>query len=196
MQVDIAVFPGFDELDALGPLRVLRGAAGRGGNIDAWLVTSAPQEEVNGAHQIRVHPDGLWRDHADALVMVGGGWVARSSEGAREEVRKKAWVPAITDAAGRGALLGGVCTGSMILASAGVIGTRRATTHHGALEELAATGATVVTERIVDDGELVTAGGVTSGIDLGLWLIERFCGTSLADAVASDIEYDRFRPLP
>jgi transcriptional regulator GlxA family with amidase domain len=82
----------------------------------------------------------------------------------------------------------------MLLARAGLIGTRPATTHHAVLTELAATGATALTDRVVDDGDLVTCGGVTSGIDLALWLVEREFGCGLADEVADAMAYPRTRP--
>jgi len=87
-----------------------------------------------------------------------------------------------------------VCTGTMLLAHAGVIGSRPASTHHAALADLAATGADVRTERVVDDGDLVTSGGVTSGIDLALWLVEREVSVDLADRIATGMEYPRYRP--
>lgn len=89
-----------------------------------------------------------------------------------------------------------MCTGTLILAGAGVVGSRRAATHHGAWTDLEATGATVVRERVADDGDLVTSGGVTSGIDLALWLVERLSGRELADRIGADLEYPRFRPAP
>ncbi|WP_281356669.1 DJ-1/PfpI family protein [Amycolatopsis anabasis] len=71
---------------------------------------------------------------------------------------------------------------------------RRANTHHSAVAELAELGAEVVPERVVDDGDLITSGGVTSGIDLALWLVERFAGAELAAAVTENLEYPRFTP--
>jgi transcriptional regulator GlxA family with amidase domain len=87
-----------------------------------------------------------------------------------------------------------VCTGAMLLAHAGIIGSRRATTHHLAWDELADTGATVVKDRVVDEGDLITGGGVTCGLDLALWLVERNFGRRLADGIADGIEYARTRP--
>src|SRR5207245_2519987 len=81
-------------------------------------------------------------------------------------------------------VLAGVCTGVMLLARAGVIGARPATTHHGAKAELEAAGVKVVDERVVDAGGLVTAGGVTSGIDLALRLVERVAGPAGGGAAA------------
>jgi len=91
-------------------------------------------------------------------------------------------------------VMAGVCTGTMLLAHAGVVGERRATTHHSALPDLADLGATVVQDRVVDDGSLVTSGGVTSGIDLALWLVEREFSREVADNVAQRMEYPRWRP--
>lgn len=184
MKVDIAVFDGMDELDAVGPLEVLRRAG-----FDVRLVTVEPQKRVRCAYGLQLVPDGVSRKDADIVIFPGGGWVARSATGVRAEVDAARWAPLIEDAASRGALLASVCTGAMILASAGVLKDRRATTHHGALDDLASAGAIVLRERVVDDGDRVTAGGVTSGIDLGLHLVERFMGRELAERIADDLEY-------
>jgi transcriptional regulator GlxA family with amidase domain len=79
----------------------------------------------------------------------------------------------------------------MLATAAGLTQGRPAITHHGAVDDLRASGAQVVEARVVDDGDLVTAGGVTSGIDLALWLVERHFGAELADAVAAEIEHPR-----
>ena len=84
-----------------------------------------------------------------------------------------------------------VCTGGMIAAAAGLVAGRPAVTHHSALRDLEAAGAEVVRARVVDDGDLVTAGGVTSGLDLALRLVERHFGAELADAIADELEYER-----
>jgi transcriptional regulator GlxA family with amidase domain len=192
---DIIVFDGVDELDALGPLEVLRSARGLGADVTARLVTRVHQPEVRGAFGLRFVPDGLFEPGvADVVVATGGGWVTRSPQGAWAESERGEWPALLAAAAGSARVMTGVCTGAMLLARAGVVGTRRATTHHGALADLAATGATVVDERVVDDGDLITCGGVTSGIDLALWLVERELGRTVADAVATRIEYQRFRP--
>jgi cyclohexyl-isocyanide hydratase len=81
-----------------------------------------------------------------------------------------------------------VCTGALLLGAAGRLRGRRATTHASALEELAAYGATAVRERVVDEGQLVTAGGVTSGIDLGLHLVRRLEGDEAAEKIARQME--------
>ena len=79
----------------------------------------------------------------------------------------------------------------MLLAAAGLLEGRPATTHHTALADLRAAGADVVEARVVDDGDVVTAGGVTSGLDLVLWLVERHFGPALAVAAERELEYER-----
>ena len=194
MRVDIVVYDGLDEMDALGPLEVFRSAEAAGADITARLVTRTPTEEVTGAFGLRFRPDGTYEPGADIVVVPGGGWAARARRGAWAEVQEGAWLPLLTDAARQARVMAGVCTGTMLLAHAGVVGTHRASTHHTALEELAAAGAQVVNERVVDDGELITSGGVTAGIDLALWVVERFADRELADGLARRMEYQRARP--
>jgi transcriptional regulator GlxA family with amidase domain len=79
----------------------------------------------------------------------------------------------------------------MLLAAAGLVQGRPATTHHAAIEDLRAAGAQIVDARFVDDGDLLTAGGVTSGLDLALHIVEKVAGASIAEQVAREIEYER-----
>lgn len=194
MRIDIAVFDGVDEMDALGPLEVLRAAARIGADLDVRLVTRQPQDVVTGLNRLRFLADGVYGPGADVLLVPGGGWSSRSEAGAWGEVQRGDWLPLLAAAQATTGVMAGVCTGTMLLADAGVVGARRASTHQAALEDLAATGATVVRDRVVDDGDLVTSGGVTSGIDLALWLVERECSRELADRVARGMEYQRERP--
>jgi transcriptional regulator GlxA family with amidase domain len=84
-----------------------------------------------------------------------------------------------------------VCGGSLVLAMAGLIDGRNATTHHLGLDVLDATGVHVVDARVVDDGDLVTGAGVTSGLDLGLYLLEREIGPQIAHAVEQLFAHER-----
>lgn len=194
--LDIAVFDGLDELDALGPLEVLRGAAACGADLRARLVTHTPQDLVTGCHGLRFRPDATFvPGQADVLVVAGGGWSTRAETGAWGEVRRGDWPALLAQAAPQTRLVAGVCTGTMLLAHAGLVGERRVATHHAARDDLAALGATVLPDRVVDDGDLLTCGGVTSGIDLALWLVERELSAAVADEVAIRMEYARTRPL-
>ena len=194
--IDIVLFDGVDELDAVGPLEVLRGAAAQGADLAARLVTRTEPLEVTGNHGLRLSADAVYEPGADILLVPGGGWIARAERGAWAEAERGDWLPLLKAAADGGAVMAGVCTGVMLLARAGVIGDRPAITHQGAKHELEAAGVKVLDERVVDAGALVTAGGVTSGIDLALWLVEREFGRDLAERVATRMEYPRVRPRP
>lgn len=182
VKIDIIAFDGMDELDAVGPLEVLRRA-----EFDVKLV--GYESAVKCAHGLTVGVDGKPRADAELVIFPGGGWTSRAAKGVRAEVDSKRWIPLIEESKARGSILASVCTGAMILAAAGELKGRRATTHHGAWADLEAAGATLVRERVVDDGDVVTAGGVTSGIDLGLWLVERFGSRDLSQRVAAQLEY-------
>jgi transcriptional regulator GlxA family with amidase domain len=184
MRVDIVVFDGMDELDAVGPLEVMRRAG-----FDVHLVALDPQKSVRCAYGLTISPDGAPRDDAELVVFPGGGWVGRAEKGVRAEIESNRWRPLIEQAGSRGAVLASVCTGAMILAAAGALTGRRAATHHNAWADLEAAGVTVVRDRVVDDGDRVTAGGVTSGIDLALHLVERFAGRQAAERIADNLEY-------
>jgi transcriptional regulator GlxA family with amidase domain len=88
-----------------------------------------------------------------------------------------------------------VCTGSLVLGAAGLLTGRRATTHWLALEELAKLGAEPVAERVVFDGKLVTAAGVSAGIDMALTLVARIAGRQVAEGIQLGIEYDPQPPF-
>lgn len=83
-----------------------------------------------------------------------------------------------------------VCTGALLLGSAGFLKDKRATTHPMAFDELMSYCAQVVDNRVVDEGDVVTARGVTSGIDLGLYLVERFAGEDVRIRIATQMDYD------
>ena len=192
MRIAVVVFEGFDELDAIGPLEVLRNAAAGGADLEVALVTLDGAAEVTGSHGLAVRPDGrLDPDRTDLLVVPGGGWNDRASRGAWAEAERGELPAAIAAAHRAGAVVATVCTGAMLATAAGLTRGRPAVTHHGAIEDLRTAGAEVIEARVVDDGDLVTAGGVTSGIDMALWLVERHFGAELATAVAAEIEHPR-----
>jgi transcriptional regulator GlxA family with amidase domain len=88
-----------------------------------------------------------------------------------------------------------ICTGSMLLAESGLVKGRPATTNRNAWAELEAFGAELKTNRVVDDGTLITGGGITSGIDLALYIVEREYGPEVADGIAATMEYTRDRDV-
>jgi transcriptional regulator GlxA family with amidase domain len=196
VHVAIVVYDGFDELDAVGPYEVFQRAESAGVDLTTALVTPEPTERVTARHGLRIEPDGPLPspdapDAPDLLVVPGGGWNDRAAAGARVE-RERGVVPEAAAAHHRaGATVAGVCTGGMLLAAAGLLDGRPAVTHAGALDDLRATDAEVVERRVVDDGDVVTAGGVTSGIDLALHLVDRVANGDVADRIAASMEYER-----
>jgi transcriptional regulator GlxA family with amidase domain len=190
VQIDILLFDGFDELDAIAPYEVLRTAAQLGADVQAELVGAYGAATITASHGTRIVVARGPSDTADAVLVPGGGWFGDAAAGARAEA-ERGDLPALLGRAGeRGALITSVCTGAMLLAAAGLTRGRPATTHHDALGDLRASGALVAEQRVVDDGDLVTAGGVTAGLDLALRLVERVAGADAATAVAREIEYE------
>ncbi len=185
MRTEILIYDGFDELDALGPFEVLRNAG-----LEAELVTLDGPADVTGDHGAVIRTArGL--GEPDLIVVPGGGWITRSDAGAWGEAKRGAIPAALAERYAAGARVASVCTGAMLLAAAGILRDRPAVTHHGALDDLAESGARVIDARVVDDGDVVTAGGVTSGLDLALHLVERELGAEAAERVARDLEHDR-----
>lgn len=194
MKAAILLFPGAEELDALAPFEVLKVAARFGADLEVTLAGVGDPAPLRLAHGAVVVPDEKFSG-VDLLVVPGGGWVDHSAEGARAEARRPATLALLRAAAQSGATLAAVCTGAMILASAGLLHGRPAITHHSARADLGAFGAEVVRARVVDDGEIVTSGGVTSGLDLALWLVERFFGAELSAKAEDYLEYARRGPI-
>ncbi|HEV2999464.1 MAG TPA: DJ-1/PfpI family protein [Solirubrobacteraceae bacterium] len=193
MRIEIVVFDGFDELDAIGPFEVLRNAAHAVDDLEVELVGADGGGVVTASHGLRVTVDrGLTRE-ADLVIVPGGGWNDRAPAGARAEAERGELPARLAELHAHGAHVASVCTGAMVLAAAGLTAGRPATTHKGALDDLRASGAEVIDARVVDDGDLVTAGGVTSGLDLALHLVEREWGATLAEAIAGEMELERDR---
>jgi transcriptional regulator GlxA family with amidase domain len=191
MRCEVLLYDGFDELDALAPWEVLSSFADVHEGLDAALVTLDGSAPVRAAHGTVVAPHRALSDDVDVLVVPGGGWNDRSREGAWAQAQRGVLPRAIRERHERGAVVASVCTGAMILAAAGMVEGRHAITHHGAIADLEAAGALVVRARVVDDGDLVTAGGVTSGLDLALHLAERYFGAEAALAAEHELEYER-----
>jgi transcriptional regulator GlxA family with amidase domain len=191
MRCEVLLFDGFDELDALAPWEVLSDIGRARDDVEVALVTLDGNAPVRASHGAVITPHRALSEHVDLLVVPGGGWNDRSRSGAWSEVERGVLPEAIRARHEDGALVASVCTGAMLLAAAGLLTGRPAITHHVAIDDLKAAGANVVHARVVDDGDVVTAGGVTSGLDLVLHLVERHWGAPLALAAERELEYER-----
>jgi transcriptional regulator GlxA family with amidase domain len=191
MRIGIVVYDGFDELDAIGPYEVLRNAAAGGADCTVELVTREPAERVTASHGLELVPQGVLDGSYDLVVVPGGGFGDRAEAGAWGEIQRGALPDALRELHAGGTAMAAVCTGGMLLSAAGITRGRPATTHHVTLDALREEGAEVVDARVVDDGDVITSGGVTSGLDMALWLVQREWGRELADGIASEMEHER-----
>jgi transcriptional regulator GlxA family with amidase domain len=193
MRIEILVFDGVDEMDVMGPFEVWSSASRRA-DVELELVGLDGPVEVEGMNGLRFKaPAGL--STPDALFVPGGGWMNRAERGSWAEARRGIMPARIAELAPQLAWIGAVCTGSMLLAEAGLVKGRPATTNRNAWAELETFGADLKKNRVVDDGTLVTAGGITAGIDLALHIVEREVSAEVADAIAASMEYTRDRDL-
>ncbi|MEV0436385.1 DJ-1/PfpI family protein [Nocardia sp. NPDC050413] len=214
MHIQIVLFDGFDPLDAIAPYEVLyAGGVASDGAVTVELVSAqGPREVISGTGGLTLRATGtLDPERADIVVVPGAsGRVGDLGEVPEAEVGAGEWepdqpipvllgrtlsteLPALLAQAMRapGVTVATVCGGSLVLAMAGLLEGRHATTHHLGLDLLDATGAHAVSARIVDDGDLVTGAGVTSGLDLGLYLLERELGPRVAHAVEELFAHER-----
>ncbi|GAA3452251.1 DJ-1/PfpI family protein [Dactylosporangium matsuzakiense] len=212
MLVQIVLFDGFDPLDVVAPFEVLAaggdlaGGAGPDGGagraLDVELVAvDGPRDVVSGTRGLTLRATAALRPDRPGYVVVPGASGPSTAEPGDGVVTVPMLLARFAGSPAapllRAALdhpevtVATVCGGSLALAMAGLIAGRPAVTHHLGREALAATGAQVVAARIVDDGDLLSAGGVTSGLDLGLYILERELGPRVAHAVETFFEHER-----
>ena len=189
MHVQILIYDGFDELDAVGPYEILHGSG-----FQTELATLEPVETITASHGTKLIPHATLAERPDLLLIPGGGWVhGEPTLGTRFEYDRGVIPAAIAERHAAGSTVASVCTGAMLLAKSGVLDGRPATTHWGAMDDLRAYESIDVhpEARVVDDGDVLTCGGVTSGLDLALHLVERVHGAEAATFAARLLEHDR-----
>ncbi len=194
MRFGIVLFDGVEELDWVGPWEVLGAWARYFPDDGAEVCTLAPSDAVvTCAKGARVLADHTWEDHPPIDVVVyPGGEGTRRQLGDRD-IRR--WLRQLAEEA---QVVTSVCTGALVLADAGLLDARPATTHWASLDHLAGLGSDVDVrreERFVDDGDVVTSAGVSAGIDMALHLVSRFAGEERAREVQKVIEYYPEPPL-
>jgi transcriptional regulator GlxA family with amidase domain len=192
--IAILLFDDVEELDAVGPWEVLAYWA-RKHPDDGWTVSTIARTDqpVRCAKGLRVLADHLVADAPPIDVLLHPGGV-----GTRALMADDAHLDWLRELAGRDVVMTSVCTGSLVYAAAGLLRGRPATTYWSLLDLLAETDPTIEVrpgDRYVDDGDVVTAAGVSAGIDMALHLVRRFAGDERARQVRRGIQYDPQPPV-
>lgn len=202
MLAQIVLFDGFDPLDVIAPYEVLcAGSDLMEEELEVQLVgIDAVGPVTSGTRGLQLHATHVLRPELPGFVIVPGAsgpvegdpdvvdtipvLLARVGETALPQLLERAFAAPDT-------VVATVCGGSLALAMAGLLQGRTAVTHRLGNDVLDATGTQVVNARVVDDGDLITSGGVTSGLDLALHLLDRAYGPRIAHGVEQLFEYER-----
>jgi len=194
VRIGIALFDGAEELDWAGPWEVLAAWAQQFPEDGVEVFTLArSRDPVACAKGLRVLPDRAWAEAGllDVLVYPGG-------QGTRRELADDGVLDWLRGLAARGTLMTSVCTGALVYASAGLLDGRPATTYWSQLGYLGELGQEIDVrgeDRFVDAGEVVTAAGVSAGIDMALHLVARLHSVERARDVRRYIQYDPEPPI-
>lgn len=180
-EIAVLIFDRLTALDAIGPYEVLSRLPGA--VVRFVALEPGPQRTDTGF--LTLNADyGLDEVRSPDIVVVPGG------PGARDLVHNADVLDWVRTVHGTSRWMTSVCTGALILGAAGILDGRDATTHWAAMDQLAGYGAVPTESRIVNAGKILTAAGVSAGIDLGLHIAELVAGEQVAKAIQLIIEYD------
>lgn len=186
MNIAIPIFDRLTALDAIGPYEVLSRLPGA--HVTFVAREAGPVRTENG--MLSLSADAALAEVPDPeIVVVPGGF------GTRPLMHDETMLEWLRGAHATSTWTTSVCTGSLLLAAAGILDGLEATTHWLSLETLARYGARPVSRRVVEQGKVITAAGVSSGIDMALTLAARVAGERVAQAIQLAIEYDPEPPF-
>jgi transcriptional regulator GlxA family with amidase domain len=193
-QIGIVLFDGVEELDAIGPWEVLSYWTHEYPEDGFAVFSLSPAGGlVHCKKGLRVQADYAFADAPAVEVLLHPG-----GQGTRPLLRDPAHLDWVRRQRAAAPLLTSVCTGALVYAAAGLLAGRPATTHWSDLEELAGLDPTIQLrpdDRFVDDGDIITAAGVSAGIDMALYLVARLAGVERARQVRRGIQYDPQPPV-
>ena len=181
MKIAVPIFDKVTALDAIGPYEVLSRLPG----AELKFVSFEPGPVKTDNRMLSLNAEAALEDWEDVDVLVfPGGFGTRPL---MKDERTLTWVRRVHE---RTRWTTSVCTGSLVLGAAGLLEGLEATTHWAAMDTLASTGAIPTPRRVVAQGKIVTAAGVSSGIDMALYLAGQIAGDDIAQAIQLGIEYD------
>ena len=186
MQIAVPIFDNFVLLDAIGPYEVLSSMPGA--TVHFLAAERGPVESDKG--MLSVIAEGRYEDVPEPEVLVVPGGI-----GTRALVTDERLLDWIRSVHSTSRYTTSVCTGSLLLAAAGLLQGTDAATHWLVRGQLAELGARPVPERVVERGKIITAAGVSAGIDMALRLVELLAGAELAQTIQLSIEYDPQPPF-
>jgi transcriptional regulator GlxA family with amidase domain len=186
MQIAIPLFDRFTALDAIGPYQVLSGIPG----AEVRFLGPEPGPVRSDNRMLTILTDGRWEDAGEPDVLVVPGGIG--TRALLQDERLIEWVRTV-DRHTR--YTTSVCTGALVLAAAGLLDGLEATTHWMERELLGELGACPTPRRVVEQGKIITAAGVSAGIDMALRLTELLTATEVAQAIQLGIEYDPQPPF-
>jgi putative intracellular protease/amidase len=186
MDIAIPLFDRFTALDAVGPYEVLSRLPG----ATVHFVADEPGPKRTDTEMLELTADGSLDDLPEPdVIMVPGG---NGTRALMDDERMLGWLRRAHETS---QWTTSTCTGSLLLAAAGILDGLKATTYWMELETLRQFGAQPVEERVVEQGKVITAAGVSSGIDMALTLVARIAGDVAGQAIQLGIEYDPQPPF-
>lgn len=188
-RIAFLVFPRLTVLDLVGAYDALRRVAAMSIDPEVTHRVVGTEPEISDETGLTVKPDSVYEELSgfDLLYVPGGLGTRALVNDQRCIDYLRSWGPERPLAA--------VCTGALLIGRAGYLEGKRATTHHRAYDLLRPYCREVVTDRrIVDEGQVVTAGGVSSSLDLGLYLVEKFWGAAAREKISVQMEYRAYSP--
>lgn len=186
LRIAIPLYAGYTALDAVGPYEVLSRLPGAS---VTWLAPE-PGPVRTDNDQLAIEADAAYEDLPDPEILVVPGGLGTNA--VLDDERLVGWIRRAHETS---QWTTSVCTGSLLLGAAGVLQGLEATSHWLDLEELERFGARPTGRRVVEQGKVITAAGVSSGIDMGLVLAARIAGPEVAQAIQLGIEYDPQPPF-
>lgn len=185
IKIGILIFPQVEEMDFVAPFEVLSYINKIEPDSSQVFLIAEKLELIQAANGMKILPDHSFDTcpHLDILVIPGG-------KGRSQAMHNPKIKDFVLQQSKQTKYMTSVCTGAFILAAAGLLDGKKATTYHSAFEELRTYNVTVEEKvKVVHDGNIITAAGVTSGLELGFYVLKILFGSVLAQAVADKIEY-------